>query len=80
MASRPPDEPDRDAFKRWMVIQIMRIGGVAFAVLGLLMTQDAVVIAGDANRLVGYGFLAIGLLDAFVVPILLARKWRSPRE
>lgn len=80
MASRPPDVPDAEAFRRWMFIQIMRLGGVAFAVLGLLMTQDAVVIAGDDNRLVGYAFVAIGLLDAFVVPIVLARKWRSPRE
>ena len=80
MASRPPDEPERDAFRRWTVIQVMRIGGVAFAVLGLLMTQDAVVIAGEANRRVGYVLLALGLLDAFVVPTVLARKWRSPRE
>jgi hypothetical protein len=80
MASRPPDGSDAEAFKRWIFIQIMRLGGVALAVLGLLMTQDAVVIAGDNNRLVGYAFFAIGLLDAFVVPIILARKWRSPRE
>ena len=77
MASRPPDE---EARKRWMFIQFMRIGGFAFAILGLLMTQNAVMIAGEDNELVGYGFLVIGLLDGFVVPQVLARKWRSPPE
>ncbi len=80
MASRPPDESGNEAFGRWMVIQVMRVAGVAFAVLGLLMTQDAVVIAGEHNRVVGYAFVVIGMLDAFVMPIVLARKWRSPSE
>ena len=71
---------DEVARNRWMLIQLLRIGGVVFVVLGILMTQDVVVIAGDANRLVGYGFMAIGLLDTFLVPQLLARKWRSPLE
>jgi hypothetical protein len=76
------DDPvsDDTAHRRWMVIQLMRVGGIAFAILGILMAREAVVIAGDDNRLVGYGFIAIGLLDAFLVPQYLARKWRSPRE
>jgi len=45
-----------------------------------LMTQDAVNIAGDVNREVGYGFVVIGLLDGFVMPIFLARKWSSRRQ
>jgi hypothetical protein len=71
---------DEVARGRWMVIQLMRVGGVVFAILGMLMTRDIVVIAGEQNHLVGYGFIAIGLLDAFFVPQLLARKWRSPLE
>jgi len=63
-----------------MVIQLMRVGGVAFAVLGILMARDVVDVGGEDNRLVGYCFIAIGLLDAFVMPQYLARKWRSPRE
>jgi hypothetical protein len=78
MASRPPDQPNEAARNRWMVIQLMRVGGVAFAILGIMMARDVVNIAGDDNRLVGYGFIVIGLLDAFVVPQYLARKWRTP--
>jgi hypothetical protein len=80
MASRPPDQPDEEARKRWMVIQLMRVMGFAMALLGILMTQDAVNIAGDVNREVGYGFVVIGLLDGFVMPIFLARKWSSRRQ
>ncbi len=80
MASRPPALSDREARTRWMVIQLMRIGGVAFAILGIMMARDVVVIGGDDNRLVGYGFIVIGLLDAFVVPQYLARKWRTPPQ
>jgi hypothetical protein len=71
---------DDVARRRWIFIQLMRVGGVAFAILGILMARDVVDIGGEDNRLVGYGFIAIGLLDAFVVPLYLARKWRSPRE
>ncbi len=77
MASRPPDEPDDVARNRWAVIQAMRVMGFAFAILGIVMSQDAVNIAGEYNREVGYGFIVIGLLDGFFMPIVLARKWSS---
>ena len=80
MASRPPDRSDEWFRNRWMVIQLMRVIGFAFAILGILMTQDAVDIAGELNREVGYAFVAIGLLDGFLMPIVLARKWSSRRK
>ena len=83
MASRPPDNgnpPSDEARTRWIVLQAMRIMGVALVALGLLMSQDRIDLLGETNRMVGYLFIAIGLLDAFVVPLVLARKWRSPRE
>jgi hypothetical protein len=83
MASRPPEETgssDDEARNRWLVISMLRFVGFALAVLGLLMSQGAVDIAGDVNRLLGYLFVVVGLVDGFVVPQFLARKWRSPRE
>ena len=88
MASRPPEGPasqqptpgDDQARARWLVISLLRLAGFAIAVLGLLMSQGAVDIAGDVNRLLGYLFIGIGLLDGFVVPQILARKWRTPPE
>jgi hypothetical protein len=83
MASRPPEKPapnDAAARNRWMVITMLRLFGFVVAVLGLVMSQGAVDLAGDSNTIVGYAFIVVGLLDGFVVPQLLARKWRSPPE
>jgi hypothetical protein len=80
MASRPPDESDDVARNRWVVIQAMRVMGFALAILGIVMSQDAVNVAGAFNREVGYAFIAIGLIDGFFMPIYLARKWSSLRK
>jgi hypothetical protein len=83
MASRPPEGPapsDGEARNRWLVISLLRLVGFGVAVLGLLMSQGAVDIAGDLNRLLGYIFIAVGLIDGFVLPQVLARKWRTPGE
>ena len=83
MASRPPERPgtnDTVARNRWALISALRLFGFALAVLGLLMSQNAVDVAGESNTLVGYFFIVIGLLDGFVMPQVLARKWRTPDE
>ena len=77
MASRPPDRSDEWFRNRWMIIQLMRTMGFAFVILGILMTRDVVDLAGDSNHLVAYGFIVIGLLDGFLMPTFLARKWSS---
>jgi len=76
------DEPVSDdaAHQRWIVIQLLRVAGIALVILGITMARGVVDLAGDANRLTGYCFIVVGLLDAFVMPQYLARKWRSPRE
>ena len=80
MASRPPDENEEQARARWMVIQIMRIAGFGLVILGILMTRNVVDLVGESNQLVGYVFIVAGLLDGFLMPIFLARKWSSRSE
>jgi len=63
-----------------MVIQVMRMMGFALVILGILMARDAVDLAGEDNHLVGYAFVVIGLLDGFLMPIFLARRWSSRAE
>jgi hypothetical protein len=71
-------KPGRDpAALRFAIINIVRIAGVAFVVLGLLMTQDR--IFPGAPAWVAYLLLANGLIDAFVLPAILIRKWRTPK-
>ena len=72
MASRPPEDDDA-ARSRWTVIQIVRASGAIMAILGLLTIEGIVPIPVVA----GYGFLAAGLVEVFLLPTLLARKWSS---
>ncbi len=84
MASRPPDQgatvQDDLARRRWLTMQAMRAVGFGMVLFGILLTRDAVDIAGESNHLLGYFLIAIGLVDGFVMPIILARKWRTPRQ
>ncbi|WP_395331619.1 hypothetical protein WBP06_02730 [Novosphingobium sp. BL-8H] len=61
------------ARNRWIIIQIVRLFGVACVAAGLAI---------GSNKLqwplwVGYLLIANGMIDVFVIPRMLARKWRS---
>ncbi len=60
---------------RFIALTIVRLLGVALALLGLA------IIAGKIGvpREVGYLFFVIGLLEALILPIILTRKWKTPR-
>jgi len=73
MDNRPTDEQARH---RWSLIQAARAGGVILAILGLLIAEDIV----SAPRWAGYLSLAAGLVGVFLVPRMLARKWRTPPQ
>jgi hypothetical protein len=75
MASRPPDD-DADARTRWMVINATRLIGVVIVLAGILGLRGKLPMPDVA----GYAFIAFGLFDVFAVPLILARKWRTPPE
>lgn len=61
---------------RWLAINAVRLGGVAMVVVGILGVQRVF----EYPAFAGYVLIGVGLLDVFVVPLLMARKWRSPLE
>ena len=76
MIDHPRDtDADRKAKGRYMVISAVRLSGVAFVVLALLILGDSM----DLPRPVGWVLLVVGLVDALIAPQLLARAWRTPR-
>lgn len=75
---QPNDEETARA--RWIVIQAMRVLGVVLVILGILMSQGRLDLMGDLNGPIGYFFVGIGLLDAFIAPVFLARRWKTPGE
>jgi len=76
MASRPPDENEDQARQRWLVINAVRISGAVMVMIGLLGIEQVF----NYPEVAGYVLVGVGLLDVFLVPLLLARKWRSPGE
>ena len=70
------DSPEAEdlARKRYMVISAVRLAGAAMAVAGLLIVNGNI----RADPLVGYFLLVVGLVDVFLMPMALARKWRTP--
>ena len=64
------------AQKRFFILQAIRFTGVGLAFLG------AAIIAGKTALppAVGYVFLAFGAIDAMILPIVVARIWKSKGE
>jgi hypothetical protein len=70
----PEPVSDDTARTRWMVIILARLTGVAMVIIGLLIVQRGI----EGPEVLGYAFVLAGLAGTFVVPIKLARRWRSP--
>ena len=64
------------AKRRFFTIQAVRLAGVACVVLGMLIAAQRIA----WPVWLGYLLIANGLIDFFVIPVKLARKWRSPPE
>lgn len=69
-------DPDIQARNRFIVIQIVRISGVAMVLLGLLVMTGRI----DWPREAGFVLAALGLFEALLAPLLLSRKWKTPSE
>ena len=65
------DDPARP---RFMVIQAMRWAGMALVVIGLLTISGRI----DLPREAGYALFLVGIVDALIMPTVLARRWKSP--
>ncbi|MXO69225.1 hypothetical protein GRI72_10340 [Altererythrobacter marinus] len=64
------------AMGRHFAIVAVRFTGIAFILLGILALRGAIDLADGA----GYVLIAVGLLEVFLVPMILVRRWRTPRQ
>lgn len=62
---------------RFAAIQITRLIGVACVVLGIVIATNRIL--PDLPDWAGYILIANGLVDVFVIPQILIRKWRTPK-
>ncbi|QSB44563.1 hypothetical protein IDJ81_14925 [Tsuneonella flava] len=61
---------------RYIIINALRLSGVAIVILGLLIHEGLF----DLPQWISWPLLAIGLIEVFVTPQILARMWRTPPE
>ncbi len=66
---------DDTAKSRWAIIQVLRLSGAVFVAAGLAIMAGKIALPPAAGMVLA----VIGLFDFAIAPLLLARRWRSPR-
>lgn len=64
------------ARKRFLAMTLVRFAGVAMAFLGIAILAGKV----DLPMIAGFLFLILGAVDAMIMPLVLAKRWKSPSE
>ena len=71
-----PDPAHDDVARgRWLAINVVRIAGVAMVLIGILGLRGVF----EYPDVAGWILVVVGVIDIFVVPQIMARKWRTPR-
>ena len=69
-----PLSPEDQARQRFMVLTMMRLSGIVLMVFGLAIAAGKI----DLPAVAGYAMIAVGALDALVMPMVLIKAWKSP--
>lgn len=72
----PDPASDDVARNRFVIINFVRLAGTVLTVFSMLILGDAI----DGSYPVGYLLVGLGLFAIFAGPLMLARRWRSPRD
>jgi len=64
------------ARQRFFMLGFIRLAGVALAFLGISILAKRWI---EPAEIVGYLFIAMGAFNVMVLPLILARMWRTPR-
>lgn len=62
------------AMARFFIIQAVRAGGVALAVYGLIALAGKAALPPTAGLVV----TVVGMIAAYLGPLTLAKRWKSP--
>ena len=65
---------DDPAKGRFIVIQMLRLSGLGLVILAMAIMARKI----DLPEIVGYVVFVVGVVEALIVPTLLARLWKTP--
>lgn len=72
---------DALAKERYFAIVAMRLAGALLVLIGFVLIRGGWELAGQpTDRWIGVALVLIGAFDFAVMPRLLARRWRSPKN
>lgn len=71
------ETPNDRARTRFILLAMVRLTGALLIMAGLIVTNRAYAVVPPVA---GYGMLALGLALFAFLPIILARRWKSPPE
>ena len=69
-------EPDTLARNRFFAISALRIGGALLVMVGLVVAAGRF---ASIPPVAGIVLVLVGALDFALVPLWLARRWRTPK-
>jgi hypothetical protein len=70
-------EPTDPAATRFFMLQLVRLSGALLALAGVLIVSGKLAWLPKLPEAAGYVLIAAGMVDFFVAPLLLARRWKS---
>lgn len=73
---QPPVSDESLAKQRFATLGALRFGGVAIAIVGLLLLGEKLSVIGPAiDRILGGACVILGIFAVLLVPTLIARHW-----
>lgn len=76
MSLPPREQEDARDRQRFIIMNVARLGGLALVLLGIAITQGVF----DLPFAVGAAIAVLGVVDFFVLPLVLARAWNRPTK
>jgi hypothetical protein len=68
------NDADTLARNRFLMLNLVRLTGLAMVLAGIAVHYGKL----DLPEIAGYILVALGFVDFFFLPNLIARKWRTP--
>ena len=68
-----PEQREEQAMKRFNILNLSRFAAIGFVILGVVLISDNYF--PDAPPALGYTVFIIGVIDFFLMPLVLRKMW-----